>query len=214
MARSTGTASTEQEAPHASEPLRASEPPSAPCPGRPLRADAVRNRNALIAAALEAFTERGSAASLEDIARRAGVGVGTLYRHFPTRQDLIEAVYVDEVESLCRSAGDGEPGTSWDALVRWFDRFVHYVATKRALVDEMVATIGMDAPVFRACHEAIFAAGEPLLARAQADGLVRPDVTFSDAIRIVGGVSMIRNSTPDEIRRVLGFALDGLRYHA
>jgi len=209
VARSTGTASTERDDSRASE-----QPPVVACEGRPLRADALRNRNALMAAALEAFTERGSAASLEDIARRAGVGVGTLYRHFPTRQDLIEAVYVDEVESLCRSVADDHEGTSWDVLVRWFDRFVHYVATKRALVDEMVATIGMDAPVFRTCHEAIFAAGEPLLARAQADGLVRPDVTFGDAIRIVSGVSMIRNSTPEEIRRILGFALDGLRYHA
>ena len=207
MARSTGTASTERNAAPAPD-----EDVAALCAGRPLRADAQRNRAALLTAALEAFQERGSAASLEDIARRAGVGVGTLYRHFPTRQDLIEAVYVDEVESLCRSAGDGEGGTSWDALVQWFDRFVHYVATKRALVDEMVATIGMDSPVFRTCHEAIFAAGEPLLARAQADGHVRPDVTFHDAIRIVSGVSMIRNSTPEEVRRVLAFALDGLRY--
>jgi AcrR family transcriptional regulator len=207
VARSTGTASTERD----DAPAGAPAPASVPCGARPLRADALRNRNALLAAAREAFTERGAEASLEDIARRAGVGVGTLYRHFPTRQDLIEAVYVDEVETLCRSAGDGG-GTSWDALVRWFDRFVDYVATKRALVDEMVATIGQDAPVFRTCHDAIFSAGEPLLARAQADGLVRPDVTFHDAIRIVGGVSMIRHSTPEEIRRVLALALDGLRF--
>ena len=79
------------------------------------------------------FTERGSEASLEEIARRAGVGVGTLYRHFPTRQDLIEAVYVEEVEALCRSAEDFADGSSWDALVHWFDRFVDYVATKKAL---------------------------------------------------------------------------------
>ena len=183
-------------------------------PQRLQRADARVNHDKLVGAARALFSDKGTSAPLEDVAELAGVGIGTLYRHFPTRQALFEAVYVDEVESLCRSAGDGEPGTSWDALVRWFDRFVHYVATKRALVDEMVATIGMDAPVFRACHEAIFAAGEPLLARAQADGLVRPDVTFSDAIRIVSGVSMIRNSSPEEIRRVLGFALDGLRYHA
>ena len=73
---------------------------------RPLRADAKRNRDQLIAAARQAFTERGADASLEDIARRAEVGVGTLYRHFPTRQALLEAVYVEEVEALCRSAAD------------------------------------------------------------------------------------------------------------
>lgn len=207
MTGSTGTAGETAVTARASE-----ADPAGSCGGRPLRADALRNRNALMTAAREAFTERGAEASLEDIARRAGVGVGTLYRHFPTRQALIEAVYVDEVESLCRSAGRDETGTSWDALVQWFDKFVDYVATKRALVDEMVATIGMDAPVFRTCHDAIFAAGEPLLAQAQADGLVRPDVTFGDAIRIVSGVSMIRHTTPEEIRRVLALALDGLRF--
>jgi len=179
---------------------------------RPLRADAQRNRSALIAAARTLFTERGSEASLEEIARRAGVGVGTLYRHFPSRQDLIEAVYVEEVEALCRSAEDFAGGSSWDALVRWFDRFVDYVATKKALLEELVATIGQDAPVFRACHEAIFAAGRPLLDRAKRDGVVRPEVEFIDVIRMVSGVTMIRNADPADIRRVLAMALDGLRY--
>jgi AcrR family transcriptional regulator len=178
---------------------------------RPLRADAKRNRDHLLRAAHAAFTERGRDASLEDIARRAGVGVGTLYRHFPSRQDLIEAVYVEEVEALCRSAGEGA-ANSWDALVQWFDRFVDYVATKKALVEELCAMIGLEAPVFKACHDAIFAAGEPLLARAIADGSIRADVEFVDVIRLVSGVTMIRNAQPDEIRRVLRVALDGLRY--
>jgi AcrR family transcriptional regulator len=191
--------------------------PAAPADGgcaRPLRADAQRNRARLVAAAREAFTERGSEASLEDIARRAEVGVGTLYRHFPTRQELVEAVYVEEVEALCRSAGESAGTSAWDALVQWFDRFVDYVATKRALIDEMVATIGVEAPVFRTCHDAIFAAGEPLLARAKAEGAVRPDVEFLDVIRLVSGVTMIKNASPDDVRRVLAVALDGLRYRA
>ncbi len=178
---------------------------------RPLRADAKRNRDQLIASARQAFTERGADASLEDIARRAEVGVGTLYRHFPTRQALLEAVYVEEVEALCRSAAD-DAADPWDALVRWFNRFVDYVATKRALADEMMANVGKDAPVFRACHDAIFAAGEPLLAAAKEAGSVRADVDFPDVIRLVSGVTMIRNATTDEIRRVLAVALDGLRY--
>jgi AcrR family transcriptional regulator len=178
---------------------------------RPLRADAQRNRAALIAAARTLFTERGSEASLEEIARRAGVGVGTLYRHFPSRQDLIEAVYVEEVEALCRSAEDFTGG-SWDALVHWFDRFVDYVATKKALLEELMATIGQDAPVFRTCHDAIFAAGRPLLDRAKRDGVVRPEVEFIDVLRMVSGVTMIRNAPPEDIRRVLAMALDGLRY--
>lgn len=179
---------------------------------RPMRADAKRNRELLLAAAREAFTERGAEASLEDIARRAGVGVGTLYRHFPTRQELLQAVYVEEVEALCRSAGEFDDAPSWDALVGWLDRFVGYVATKRALIDEMMATMGVQSPVFKRCHEAIFAAGEPLLAAAQRNGMVRPDVEFTDVIRMVSGVTMIRNTTQDEVRRVLAVALDGLRY--
>ena len=86
---------------------------------RPKRADARRNYDKLIAAAREAFTEKDTSASLEDIARRAGVGIGTLYRHFPTRTDLIEAVYVEEVETLCRSADDLRDALPWDALVGW-----------------------------------------------------------------------------------------------
>jgi AcrR family transcriptional regulator len=179
---------------------------------RPLRADAARNRAQLLAVAREAFTERGSEASLEDIARRAGVGVGTLYRHFPTRQNLLEAVYVEEVETLCRSAADFAGDAPWDALVKWFNRFVDYVATKHALVDEMMTTVGMDAPVFRTCHDAIYSAGEPLLAAAKQAGVVRADVEFVDVIRLVSGITLIKHATPDDIRRVLAVALDGLRY--
>jgi AcrR family transcriptional regulator len=179
---------------------------------RPLRADAKRNRETLLDAARAAFSEKGTAASLEDIARRAQVGVGTLYRHFPTRQALLEAVYVDEVEALCRSAADFAGREPWDALVQWFDRFVDYVATKRALAEEMMATVSADAPVFRQCHDAIFAAGEPLLARAKAAGVVRQDAEFMDVIRMVSGVTMIKNASSADIRRVLTMALDGLRF--
>src|SRR4051794_24263243 len=93
--------------------------PSSELLHRPKRADARRNYDQLIAAAREAFTERDQSASLEDIARRAGVGIGTLYRHFPTRAALIEAVYVEEVEALARSAEDMAEDEPWDALIRW-----------------------------------------------------------------------------------------------
>src|SRR3954468_17232232 len=106
---------------------------------RPKRADARRNYDKLIAAGREAFTERDSSASLEDIARRAGVGIGTLYRHFPTRADLIQAVYVEEVEALARSAAEHTGGNPWDELVAWLDGFVGYMATKQALADELFA---------------------------------------------------------------------------
>src|SRR3954449_9505712 len=106
---------------------------------RPKRADALRNYEKLVAAAREAFTEADRSASLEDIARRAGVGIGTLYRNFPTRGDLVEAVYVDEVEALARSAEELAQLEPWEGLTAWLQRFVGYVATKQALAEELFA---------------------------------------------------------------------------
>src|ERR1700733_7693879 len=106
-------------------------------PIRPKRADALRNYERLIAAAREAFAEGGTATSLEEIARRAGVGIGTLYRNFPSRRDLLEAVYVEEVEALSRSATEFAEFEPWDALVAWLPRFVGYIATKQALAEEL-----------------------------------------------------------------------------
>ena len=184
------------------------------CAAKPMRADARRNYDKLLAAARDEFTSKGTGASLEEIARRAEVGVGTLYRHFPNRQALLEAVYVEEVQALCRSASDYADIPPWEALTGWFGRFIDYVATKRALVEEMLATMTKDAPVFRTCHDAIFGAGEPLLERAKQAGVVRPDVEFDEAIALVSGVTMVRNATPEQMKRVLTVALDGLRYGA
>ncbi|MGZ6575838.1 MAG: TetR/AcrR family transcriptional regulator [Solirubrobacteraceae bacterium] len=181
---------------------------------RPKRADARRNYDKLIAAAREAFTERDSSASLEDIARRAGVGIGTLYRHFPTRTDLIEAVYVEEVETLCRSADDLRDAPPWDALVGWLHRFIGYVATKHALAEELFAVADRDAGVFKTCRGAFYGAGEPLLRRAQEAGAVRPDVSIDDVVHMVGGIAKIQTTDPAAVERILTVALDGLRYRA
>jgi AcrR family transcriptional regulator len=183
-------------------------------PQRPMRADARRNYDKLIAAARAAFTERGSEASLDDIARRAEVGIGTLYRHFPSRQALLEAVYVEEVETLCRSADELGDLPPWDALVAWLRKFVGYATTKKALAAELMSTLGMESQVFQLCHGAIIGVGEPLLERAQKAKAVRPDVTFRDVIRMASGITMIRMAEPDEIDRILILALDGLRYQA
>ena len=133
---------------------------------RPHRADARRNFDALLAAAREAFAENGAEASLEDIARRAGVGIGTLYRNFPTRQDLFDTVYVGEVEALCRAAEEVAGLPPWEALVVWLRRFVAYSATKRAISE----ALNRDSEMFRSCRAAMYAAGEPLLVRAQEAG--------------------------------------------
>ena len=105
---------------------------------RPKRADARRNYDKVLAAAREAFAEGGAATSLEEIARRAGVGIGTLYRHFPNRQTLIEAVYVDELESLCSSTAALDGLDPWVALVVLLHRLVVYTGTKQALAHELL----------------------------------------------------------------------------
>ena len=179
---------------------------------RPKRADALRNYEKLVAAAREAFTEADRSASLEDIARRAGVGIGTLYRHFPTRADLVEAVYVDEVEALSRSAGELAELEPWEALTGWLQRFVGYVATKQALADEHFANAERHATVFAGCRATLHAAGKPLLDRAQEAGIVRSDVTIDEVVRLVGGIAKIPADDPADVQRVLAVALDGLRY--
>src|SRR5450755_1360539 len=133
---------------------------------RPKRADARRNYDKVLAAAREAFAEGGAATSLEEIARRAEVGIATLYRNFPNRQALLEAVYLDEVEALCASASDHDDLPPWDALVSWLHRFVEYMVTKQALAPELLGYFDRDAAVFRDSRAALFAAGGPLLERA------------------------------------------------
>ena len=179
---------------------------------RPKRADARRNYDKLIAAARDAFTERDRSASLEDIARRAGVGIGTLYRHFPTRTQLIEAVYLEEVEALCRSADDLSDAPPWDALVGWLHRFIGYVATKHALAEELFAVADRNTELFKSCRVAFYGAGEPLLRRAQEAGDVRPDVSIDDVVQMVGGIAKIQGTDPETVDRILSVALDGLRY--
>jgi AcrR family transcriptional regulator len=179
---------------------------------RPKRADARRNYEKVLAAAREAFAEGGESTALEEIARRAGVGIGTLYRHFPNRQALLEALYVDEVEELCRSAAELEGTDPWEALEGWFERFIGYMATKRALAAELLNYLDQDAPLFQVCRGSLFAAGEPLLKRAQEAGVVRPDVNIGEVIQMVVGIGKIPTSDPGQTERILRVALDGLRY--
>jgi AcrR family transcriptional regulator len=179
---------------------------------RPKRADAQRNYEKVLAAAREAFAEGGESTALEEIARRAGVGIGTLYRHFPSRQALLEALYVGEVEDIARSAaelGDSDP---WEALTSWFVRFIGYIATKRALADELVNYLDPDAPLFQVCRTSLYEAGEPLLRRAQEASVARPDVTISEVIQMVAGIAKIPATDPGQTEHILRVALDGLRY--
>jgi AcrR family transcriptional regulator len=179
---------------------------------RPKRADARRNYEKLLAAAREEFAERGEATSLEEIARRAGVGIGTLYRNFPNRQALLEALYVDEVEEVCRVAAELEGADPWEALSKWFERLIGYIATKQALASELLNYLEKDAPLFMSCRTLLWAAGEPLLTRAQESGVVRPDVSIGDVIQMVVGIAKIPTSEPGQAEHIVRVALDGLRY--
>ncbi|MEU4287866.1 TetR/AcrR family transcriptional regulator [Kribbella sp. NPDC026596] len=174
---------------------------------RPARADARRNFDALLAAARDAFANKGADASLEDIARQAGVGIGTLYRNFPTRQDLFNAVYFGEIEELCLAAEDVADLPPWEALTTWLRRFVQYAATKRAIWE----SLNRDSDRFKTAREAMYAAGTPLFERAQAAGEARTDVSFDDLLRMVSGLTAAGFVDDDQRVRVLEIALDGVR---
>ncbi|GLP69874.1 AcrR family transcriptional regulator [Streptomyces sp. SAI-126] len=174
---------------------------------RPHRKDAARNYDALLAAAREAFAEHGAEASLEDIARRAGVGIGTLYRNFPTRRHLFESVYADEVNTLVRVAQELADREPWEALTAWLDRFAGYMVTKRAVRE----ALNDESEIFAACRESMYAAGGPLFARAQEAGLARRDMDFVDLLRMVAGITATTFDDDVQRDRVLSIALDGVR---
>jgi AcrR family transcriptional regulator len=173
---------------------------------RPHRADARRNFDALLAAARDAFNRDGIDVALEDIARQAGVGIGTLYRNFPTRSDLVEAVYVSEIEELLHAARDAMTREPWDALETWLRRFSGYVATKLA----MLQGLNKDSEMFRTCRAAMYQAASPLFERAQAAGEVRTDTTLDDVLRLISGVTGSHYESDEQRERVLALALDAI----
>lgn len=181
--------------------------------GRPMRADARRNYERLLDAARSALREQGSEASLEEIARRAGVGIGTLYRHFPTRLDLLEAVYRADVDGLEESTRTllAEERSAWAALERGVRLFIDYAATKRALFQELVDAVGRDSQLITHSRQVISASIETLLARAQDEGTAREDVEPADLIRLVGGCTMMGVLEGDQRERMLRIVLDGIR---
>lgn len=194
--------------------MTSSETQTPIAPRRPTRADALRNYERLIAAAREAFAVGGAATSLEEIARRAEVGIGTLYRHFPTRQALLEAVYLEELERLCVAAAQYSELPPWEALTSWIHDLVAYLRTKRALADQLLEYLDRDSGFFSGCRAALIAAGEPLLKRAQDAGVVRADVSLDDVLMTVSAIGKLPGAEPSQIERVLAVTLDGLRYGA
>ena len=184
----------------------------------PRRADAVRNREKLLAAAVDAFGADGADVPLETIAARAGVGVGTLYRHFANRSALVEAAYRHEVEALCDAAPDllARHAHAVDALREWSERFVHYAATKRGMGAALRSAVGTDPTLFSQTRERIVGALALLLAAGAADGSTRADADADDLWLAMGGVWNIPlgDAWEGQVRRLLDLVIDGLRYGA
>ncbi|MFD8973234.1 TetR/AcrR family transcriptional regulator [Streptomyces sp. NPDC059593] len=184
-------------------------------PRRPMRADARRNLDKIVAAAGAVIAERGAEASLEEVARRAGVGSATLHRHFPSRQALLEAVFRDRVETLCAKADDllAEPDRDpVQALATWLHAVAAHAVANRGLGASLMRDA--DPALGETCHDMITTAGDALLARARAAGAVRPEVTVTRLLKLVGAIALATEEEADgpaEAGLLLGIALDGVR---
>src|SRR3954447_26156059 len=179
-----------------------------------LRADAARNRARLIEAARAVFLAAppDSEVSLEQVARAAEVGIGTLYRHFPTRLDLLEAVYREEVDGLQQAAERLIPDhTPVEALELWLQVFVDYAATKRHIFHELIEAAGRDSELMTHSRSVMNDTARLMVSRAQDAGEVRTDVEPADVLRLVGGCTMMPNFDRAQTSRILGIVMDGLR---
>ena len=188
--------------------------PAAAADSRPLRADARRNLERLIAAAREAFATEGPNAPLDDIARAAGVGSGTLYRHFPNRVALLEAVYRSNVERLCAEGerlAETEPPAQ--ALLDWLRGFVRVISEKRGLAAAL-AEEGQTSELFAQCHSMINTTGAELLDRAKGAGAIRDDVPLADLLKMAKAFALAGETSPEGpalAERLLVLSMDGLR---
>ena len=157
---------------------------------RPLRADARQNYERLVEAAAESIGELGPSVSLEEVARRAGVGIGTLYRHFPNRQALLEAVYRDQVTAHCERAHELlSTTTPGEALPLWLHSLLTYNLSMRGLKEALMA--GEVSPQTSECKEQMHEVGSELLARAQEAGAVRRDIEVTDLLRLVHSIALM-----------------------
>lgn len=184
---------------------------------RPLRADARRNRDRLLDVAVLAFSREGPDATLDSIAKSAGVGIGTLYRHFPNREALIEAAYRNELTRLCDAAADLLTAMPPDAATRtWMDRFVDYMTTKRGMSDALRVVIASGGNPYAQSRDRLTAAITMLLEAAVAAGTVRSDVRPADVLTTMMGLSLAAGEPAqrDQARRLLDLLMDGLRYRA
>jgi AcrR family transcriptional regulator len=176
----------------------------------PRRADAERNRAQILAAARAAFADHDADVSMAEISRRAGVGMATLYRNFPGRRELLEALYLDEVNAGCaaaEAAGAQSPGA---ALMAWLHMFLAFVPSKRLIVSELLADSDPGNPIIATGRARALAAGQPLLAAAQDAHEIRGDLTLEQILDMLGAIAKIHGD-PGYVGPILQAALDGLR---
>jgi AcrR family transcriptional regulator len=181
---------------------------------RPLRADARRNRDRLLAVAVRALSRGGPDVPLEAIAREAGVGIGTLYRHFPTREALVDAAYQGELDRLCDSVGDLLGESPPEAALRaWMDRFVDYMTTKRGMGDALRALIASGGDPFARSRDRLTTAVATLLRAGSSAGTLRSDVVPGDVLVSLSGISLATadRQDRDQAGRLLDLLMDGLR---
>ncbi|MFL6163675.1 MAG: TetR/AcrR family transcriptional regulator [Jatrophihabitantaceae bacterium] len=183
--------------------------------GKPMRADARRNYERLLAAGREVLAARGSEAAMEEIAKAADVGVGTLYRHFPRRIDLVEAVYREDIDGLVTLATElSETTEPWDGLVRWLQAFVKYAQSKRVFLTELHEAFEKNPDFKLSSREKIATAAATVLHRAQQAGVARDDIDQADLMQLVGGMCMARTASLSQNERLLDLVLDGLQQPA
>lgn len=190
-------------------------PPAATVAGRPMRADARRNYDRLLGEARASFAQHGTDASLEDIARRAGVGIGTLYRHFPNRHALMNAVFQEALASLlARSRELADAESPCTALVEWLGAIVTHAGEYRGLAQALMSASGDENSALAQCHVPLRRAGARLLARAQESGAVRADVSIDDLLQLTNAIALAAEQTsgdPALADRLLLLTLRGLK---
>jgi AcrR family transcriptional regulator len=179
-----------------------------PAPAR--RADAERNRDKILAAARAAFADSDAEVSMAEISRRARVGMATLYRNFPGRQELLEALYADEVDAVCKAAETIDGETPGAALVAWLHRFFAFTTSKRHIAAELLKQTDRSNPLFKNNRTRVMTAGRPLLAAAQHAGEVRDDLTLEQILDMIVAIATIHGEA-GYTGPILQAALDGLR---
>ncbi|MFE3151999.1 TetR/AcrR family transcriptional regulator [Streptomyces sp. NPDC059218] len=188
---------------------------TAQTPPRPMRADARRNYDRLLGEARTAFAEHGTDASLEDIARRAGVGIGTLYRHFPNRHALMNAVFQEALTSLItRSRELAQAREPCAGLVEWLGAIITHAGEYRGLAQALMSTSQDETSALAQCNVPLREAGAVLLVRAQESGAVRPDVSIGDLLQLTNAIALAAEQSPDDPElagRLLMLTLRGLK---